>query len=67
MAGERKAQDRALQRSFECHRLEEQMWSLAYQEVWPVIRQKPKAERRQTKQRSWQAIAGGFAEIARRA
>jgi len=42
MEDERKAQDRALQRSYEGHRLEEQLCSLAYQQVWPAIRKKEK-------------------------
>ena len=43
MADDRKTQDRPVQRRYECHRLEEQLWSLAFQQVWPVIRKKPKA------------------------
>lgn len=42
MADDRKTQDRFLYRCYECHRLEEQLWSLAYEQVWPVIRGKPK-------------------------
>jgi hypothetical protein len=30
---------RVLQRRFECNRLEEQLWTRAYDEVCPVIRQ----------------------------
>ena len=30
--------DRTLQRRFEGSRLEEQFWSMAYEEIWPVIR-----------------------------
>jgi hypothetical protein len=49
MADDRKTRDRPLQRSFERQRLEEQLWSLAYQQVWPVIRKKPKASGSKTK------------------
>jgi hypothetical protein len=43
MADDRKRQDRPVLRSFERHRLEEQLWSLAFQRIWSVIRKKPKA------------------------
>jgi hypothetical protein len=32
------APERTLQRGFECSRLEEQLWAMAYEEIWPVIR-----------------------------
>jgi hypothetical protein len=43
MADDRKTRDRPVQRWSERQRLEEQLWSLAYEQVWPVIRKKPKA------------------------
>lgn len=43
MADDRKSQDRPVKRSFECHRLQDQLWSLAYQHVLPVIRRKLQA------------------------
>jgi hypothetical protein len=66
MAGERKALDRALQRSYELHRLEEELWSLAYQHVWPAIRKKPKAKDAQTKRRHGER-SRMIPEISRRA
>jgi hypothetical protein len=33
-----KAPERALQRGFECNRLEEQLWATAYEQIWPIIR-----------------------------
>jgi hypothetical protein len=54
MADDRKTRDRPLQRSFERHRVEEQLWSLAYQQVWPVIRKKPKASGAKTKHRLYE-------------
>ncbi len=30
--------DRRLRRVYECHRLEDQLWDLAYEELWPQIR-----------------------------
>jgi hypothetical protein len=43
MADDRKTQDRPVQRAFECHRLEQQLCSLAYEELWPVIRKRTRA------------------------
>jgi hypothetical protein len=66
MGDERKAQDRALQRSYEGHRLEEQLWSLAYQEVWRTIRKRAKANDAKTKRRPGER-SRLIPEIARRA
>ena len=38
MEDNRKASERILLRRFECHRLEEQLWTTAYEQLWPVIR-----------------------------
>ena len=38
MEDNRTAAERTLQRRFERNRLEEQLWSMAYEQVWPVIR-----------------------------
>ncbi len=38
MEENRTAAERTLQRRFEMNRLEEQLWSMAYEHVWPVIR-----------------------------
>jgi hypothetical protein len=51
MADDRKTQDRPVLRSFERHRLEEQLWSLAFHHVWSVIRKKPKASGANTNHR----------------
>lgn len=40
MADDRKRRDRPVLRVFQCHRLEEQLWSLAYQHLLPVIRKR---------------------------
>jgi hypothetical protein len=66
MAGERKAQERVLRRSFERHRLEEQLLSLAYQEVWPRIRNRPKANAAQSNQLRRER-RHGTSELVRRA
>ncbi len=50
MADDRKTHDRPVHRCYECHRLEEQLWSLAYEQLWPVIRRKPKANGAPTNQ-----------------
>jgi hypothetical protein len=66
MGDKRKAQDRVLQRSYESHRLEEQLWSLAYQEVWRTFRKKPKANDAKTRRRHCER-SGLIPEIARSA
>jgi hypothetical protein len=40
MADDQKRQERPLRRVFQGHRLQEQLWSLAYQLVVPVIRRR---------------------------
>jgi hypothetical protein len=54
MADDRKTPDRPVQRCFEGQRLEEQLWSLAYQELWPVIRKKTTANGAKRQQRDGQ-------------
>ena len=66
MADDRKAQDRPVQRSYECHRLEEQLWSLAYEQVLPVIHRKPKASGAQNNQHPYER-SRTIPKIARRA
>ena len=36
-----KPRERRLNRSYQCSRFEEQLWSMAYECVWPVIRRTP--------------------------
>ena len=38
MEDNRKEPVRTLQRLFECNRLEEQLWAIAYEQLWPVVR-----------------------------
>lgn len=56
MADDRKTQDRPVHRGYECHRLEEQLWFLAYEQVWPVIRRNPKANGAPTNQRVYEPL-----------
>ena len=49
MVDDQKAYDRPVQRMSECHRFQEQLWSLAYHELWPVKRQRTKASGAKTK------------------
>ena len=56
MADIRKTPQRPVRRSSECHRLEDQLWSLAYQVLWPVIRKKTKATHATKKQPSHERI-----------
>jgi hypothetical protein len=54
MEDNRRESSLRLRRCFECGRLEEQLWSMAYEEIWPVLRRslKPSAEARRTRQES---------------
>jgi len=45
--------DPPVRRAFEVHRLEEQLWSLAFQQIRPVIRKKTKASGVDSKTRSY--------------
>lgn len=47
MADDRKRQDRPVRRVFQGHRLEEQLWSLAYQYLWPGIHQRAGGAKKQ--------------------
>jgi len=38
MEDNRRGSARPLQRCCEGHRLEEQLWSIAYDQIWPVLR-----------------------------
>ena len=39
MEGKRRAPQRVLSRACEANRLEEQVWILAYEQIWPLVRQ----------------------------
>jgi hypothetical protein len=51
MADERTSQDRPVHRCCEVQCLEEQLWSLAYECVFPVVRKRSRASGPTTKQR----------------
>jgi hypothetical protein len=38
MEGKPRARDRRLKRCYQCKRLEDQLWAMAYEHVWPVVR-----------------------------
>jgi hypothetical protein len=38
MEGNQKKRDLPVRRGFEGNRLEEEIWAVAYEEVWPVVR-----------------------------
>jgi hypothetical protein len=40
MEDKRRALERPLQRALETNRLEDQLWTLAYERVWPVLRRR---------------------------
>lgn len=64
MEDNRKARQRALQRRFECNRLEEELWATAFEHVWPLLRRSLK---RPAQLRQSRALAGANIRIARRA
>ena len=64
MEDNRKTPERALQRGFECNRLEEQLWAAAYEQIWPLIRRSLK---RPTKQQLKREESATKNNIARRA
>jgi hypothetical protein len=64
MEDNRQGSERALERSFETNRSEEQLWAMAYQQVWPVIRRRC---RRQAELGQQRAQTGAGQPIARRA
>jgi hypothetical protein len=38
MEDDRKSGERRLRRCYQCNRLEDELWAMAYGEVWPLIR-----------------------------
>ena len=37
MEGKRRARERQVTRSFECNRLQDELWNMAYEHVWPLF------------------------------
>jgi hypothetical protein len=64
MADNHKSADRTLRHCYEWNRFEEQLWTTAYEQIWPVIRRalqpRPTAQRRHER-------SGPRVRIARRA
>lgn len=46
MEGKRNSEGRRISRCHEANRLEEQLWALAYEQVWPLIRRAVTENRR---------------------
>lgn len=65
MEDNRKVSRRTLQRGFECHRLEEELWAMAYEQVCPVIRRAFKRAAKQDQQRGERSIQN--MKVSRRA
>jgi hypothetical protein len=38
MEGKAGAKDRPLMRCYQCNRLEDELWAMAYEHIWPVVR-----------------------------
>jgi hypothetical protein len=63
MEGSRKKRDLPVKRSFEGNRLEEEIWTVAYEEVWPVVRRAGGQNQPQRPQRE-EELAAGDSRIA---
>ena len=50
MEDTQESRERRLQRCYQCNRFEEELWALAYGEVWPLIRKALAAERSNSEQ-----------------
>jgi hypothetical protein len=61
---DRRRRQRTLQRRFEGNRLEDQLWTMAYEEICPVIRRSTKREHEGSQRRP---RTGGKATAAVRA
>jgi hypothetical protein len=66
MDGKKRLLGRRIERRFEGSRLEDQVWALAYEEIWPVLR-KIVNHLRPAPQNKSHKRARGAATIARRA
>jgi hypothetical protein len=64
MEDNRKAAVRQLRRSFECDRLEEELWAMAYGQIWPAVRRSLQSQPERTQRPE---VASGKTRIARRA
>jgi len=64
MEDNRRAPERTFQRRFETNRLEEQLWSMAYEQIWPVLRRSLKQV---VEQRLACGESGARENVARRA
>lgn len=38
MEGDRKARECKLKRCYECNRFHDELWNMAYEQVWPLVR-----------------------------
>jgi hypothetical protein len=66
MDGPRKSRPLRITRGHETNRLEDQVWALAYEQIWPVIRQALNSKRPSAEAEPEQAV-GESAIAARRA
>jgi hypothetical protein len=63
MEGNLKKRNLPVRRGFEGNRLEEEIWAVAYEEVWPVIR-RPLRQNQCEQLRREEELAGGDDRIA---
>ncbi len=40
MEGDREPRECRLKRCYQCNRVEEQLWSMAYEQLWPLLRRR---------------------------
>jgi len=62
MAGNRKAREYQVKRCYQCSRQEEELWNLAYDQIWPWIREslaREQAEQQRVRQAKSTTMAKG--------
>ena len=48
-----KARECKLKRCYECNRLQDELWNMAYEQVWPLVR-RALARQQSEQERAWQ-------------
>lgn len=54
MEGRQRTGERELKHCYQCSRLEDELWAMAYEQIWPSIRRPLVAERPRTSRREGQ-------------
>ena len=53
MEDNRKTRECKLKRCYECTRLQDELWNMAYEQVWPLVR-RSLARRQSQQKQAWQ-------------